>query len=435
MRARAQDPFKISENEIHIAKDVTSFEALEGLVVNRLRGSFVLLSAGSLKPRLYMDGAGTLPIVFDPQRQILGVSAAAILGVDEYFERIDEDRRRRLIKRPAGETWIPGTLTAHHGVRRLLPNHFLDLITWRTHRFWPNSDTLNRTLTLQNAGEAIGEALRSFIDDVAHDQSVKVALTAGYDSRLILAAAKQSRDRIKFFTLARGHGGRDSHVARRMTASLGLQHQIKNFVRATPEEQAAWEFATGHTIKHPNLVWHPSVRGLDCDIILTGLYGETGRARLYRDDFSSIDDKKPSVDGLLERIGLPADEDVRAELDAWLNSLAGLPFSAVLDLAVPELMYNQYFRPAQFAQQAELMPFADRAIQHLFLSTPAHVQGNNALFRQSITCLWPEALEMDFNRYGDHRDTLELLRKAAQPSRLINYIRRRLGRTLRKNLY
>lgn len=430
LESRRGTPFAIVGDEIRLETEIPDFPAFESLVLDRIRGSFAVVTHTGLAPRLYPDCASTMPIVYCPATRQAGSSAATILDGAEYDERFLPGRHRRLVRRRGLETWIPGGLTAHSGVFRLLPNHYLDLTDWRPVRFWPRQGAFTRELSTGAAAEAVAEELEDYMRAAAADHRVSVALTAGHDSRLLLAATRGVADRIDFFTFYDPQPGIDPVIARQIAKALGVTHRIRPFLSATPDEQAAWDRANGDTIRHPNRLLHPSVRQLDCNLILTGILGETGRSRMYRDEVATVDDVRPTAAAVLARMNMPADPELVADVEDWVAGLDWLPFSAVLDLAMLEMFYMPLFRPAQFAQIPELMPFAERAVQTVFLSVPPAEKAGDRLFRAAIGRLWPQASELPFNRYGDYRDLLGKLAKLGQPDRVIPHVQRRLSRFL-----
>ncbi len=405
---------------------IAGFGDLEEHLIHRMRGTFAVVTGGRLAARLYPDCAATLPVVFCPASQRAGASAATILDAKEYWERYNALRHRVHVERRGLEAWIPGTLTAHQGVFRLLPNHYLDLATWRAVRFWPRPDKFRRDASGAQTARIVAAEMSDFISAAVSGRRVGVALTAGFDSRLIAAACRKVVDNLHFYTLAHDRPGMDAVVAGDLSRHLGLRHEVLPFIEATHDEQDAWDRATGHTIRHANRRLHPSVRQLGCDLILTGILGETGRSRMYRNDYAVIDDIAPTAEAVLARMNVPAEPEILNDIEAWLAGVDWLPFSAILDLAVLELFYMPHFRPPQFAQMPELMPFADRAVQNAFFATPPREKPDGRLFELAIGELWPEALSVPVNRYGDYRDLLDKVTKLSQPDRVIPYVQRRI---------
>jgi len=92
--------------------------------------------------------------------------------------------------------WI-GDETIYEGVKHLLPNHYLDLNKLATCRYWPKS-TVNR-LELRDAVSNCCAFLQGSIKAIAHRHSLMMAVTAGMDSRTLLAASRECKDNIYYF--------------------------------------------------------------------------------------------------------------------------------------------------------------------------------------------------------------------------------------------
>ncbi|MEJ8560573.1 hypothetical protein QTO30_04545 [Yoonia sp. GPGPB17] len=81
--------------------------------------------------------------------------------------------------------------TSDHAVSRLNPNHYLDLDTFETKRFWPREDDIFHLDPPQYAAalDEIILATRQIINRMAAENSVAVPLSGGFDSRSIVALA------------------------------------------------------------------------------------------------------------------------------------------------------------------------------------------------------------------------------------------------------
>jgi len=404
------------------AADIDTPEAFEDRILAPLQGSFIAVTEGALPRRLYPDCATSLPVVYDPSAGRAATSAGLMFDAPEYGRRFLHDRHRRLIGARGPERWIPGTLTAHAGLHRLLPGHHLDLGTWTAHRHWPRRQGFARDASREDAAGIVAARLRHFFTAAARDHPLRLALTAGYDSRLLAAAACAAGVRVDCFTLGPARGGLDQIMAGEIARHLGLAHQSVAIRRADAAGETAWDHAVGHAIRHGNRSVHPSLAGFAGDLILSGILGEPARARLYAGEIDTIDGQRLDAAGLLARMKLPQDAEVIADLSGWLAGLDWLPTSAVLDLAVLELFYMPHWRPAQCAVQTELMPLVDRAIQAAFLAVPPREKGRDALFRACIAALRPEALALPVNRFGDYRDHVFGLRKLVSRDRLARFL-------------
>jgi hypothetical protein len=403
-------------------------EAFETEVLDRLQGTFVIVTQGRLPRRLYPDTGGTLPIVYCARTRRIGASAGMVLEAEEYRERFLAGRVERLIRREGMGSWIPGTLTAHEGVSRLLSNHYLDLEIWEAVRFWPRPPVFAQEMEVEAAAALIAEALPAFVRAAAAEFRIGITLTAGFDSRLLLAAARDVTGRIEVFTTESGRPGLDQIMAARIAGDLGLTHRLAPLLPASEAEMALWDHAVGHAVLEGNRSSAPTLRSLPYDLILTGMFGEPGRARLYRRDFDRINAVRLTPEGVLSRLGRPRDPELLAEVSRWLEPLRWLPTSAILDLAHMELKGSGWAMAQHAAQNAaklELNPIAQRSIRHAFLAVPPERKGLSALFQRSIEIMWPELMRYPVNRYGDWRDPLGKLSKVLSPRRVRGFLRAR----------
>lgn len=384
------DHFQISKDYIVVSSATADILAFETEVLDRIQGTFVIHTHTGLPRRLYPDCGSTLPIVYCAHTQRAGSSASLMLDEREYRERYLADRHDRLVdpvKKGGAVSWIPGTLTAHEGVARLLPNHYLDLSDWTAVRFWPRDGALAQDLPVDAAAATVASQLRRFMHAATTEFRVGLALTAGFDSRLLLAAARENLEQLEFFTFAASKLNVDQIVARKIANGLGLRHRLVSTVQATAAEMQAWDRAVGDTIRAPVRSIYTTVRRFDYGLILSGILGETGRVRLYRSDYATINTKRPTAPLVLTRMRQPLYPELLSVTETWLKEIAWLPCSAVLDLAVLELFYMPLWRPAQCADVAEMMPLADRSIQTAFMSVPPGEEQGRALFEEHVDAL------------------------------------------------
>ena len=135
---------------------------LEALVLPRLSGMYLLITSGSLPKRVYPDHAGSLSLVYSASDGRAASSPSLLLNPVDYEKRFRPDLHRDLVVREGSGGWISGTLTAHRDVYRLLPNHFLDIATWTTHRYWPRPGDFATWRDMSSAAESAARALTAF---------------------------------------------------------------------------------------------------------------------------------------------------------------------------------------------------------------------------------------------------------------------------------
>ncbi len=425
------DGLSLADGIITVAGSITGATEFETRVVDGLHGLLIVITepGGAFGNRLYPDAGGSIPMVFSAELRRAGGSADQILSDAQYQEHFLPDRVERMIVRE-GSGWITGTLTAHRGVERLLPNHYLDLDDFSAHRFWPRRDEFRLDMPLATAAGIAARDIRGFVVACARQFDTVLTLTAGFDSRIIAAAAEPVRDRIGFVTVGEPAQGIDQVMTARMAQGLGLKHRLIPLIPAPLAEQQAWDRHVGHAVRESNRVMHPSLRQIGEQVMLTGMYGETGRARLYRQDLATINDAPATAEFVLSRLTLPLDAEQVENVRAWLAPIAWMPRSAILDLAFNELKFGSWAMaqgPIQKAIKLSLMPFAQRSVQNAFMSVPPLEKGTTALFQTIGEALWPAIMAFPVNRYGDYRDRFTRVSKLFKRESLVRYLRDRFA--------
>lgn len=421
---------RVSASEVRADFAVTDERVFVRSLLYGLHGMFAAVSEGVLGRHLYPDFGGSIPLCWCEDSGRIGASADQILDDAEYQSRFLQERYQRLVA-SEGHGWITGTLTAHNRIRRLLPGHALDLATLAPRRVWPLPGELQFGASLEDAAERAGTALRGFVTAVAREHRTAITLTAGFDSRILLAAAREVKSDLEFATFGRAGDGLDQDMSARISAALGLKHRLIPTREASAQDELRWDRMVGHCMREVNRRIHPTLGDVPADIVLTGMYGEIGRSRLYRQDTSSINDKPATAEFVLSRLTLPLDREQIADVARWVEGLAWMPRSMVLDIAFNELKFGTWAlgqAPAQKAVKWSMMPFAQAAVQAAFMETAPEVKGTQALFTAIATHLWPDTMDFPINRYGDWRDRLGKLAKLTDRERLLRYLRDRLAR-------
>ncbi|MEL6542939.1 MAG: hypothetical protein AAFQ34_16270, partial [Pseudomonadota bacterium] len=137
-----------------------------------------------------------------------------------------------------------------------------------------------------------------------------------------------------------------------LAETLGLSHTFLDTPRASEAQLQAWDRAVGHAVRESNRETHPALDQLPNGYIMTGLYGENGRSRMYASDFMTINDKPASVDMVVGRLGLPKAPEVMQAVEEWLSGIAWLPTSCILDLAFHEIKFGTWAMAQVPAQHA-----------------------------------------------------------------------------------
>lgn len=416
---------------------VENVDGLENILLPKLGGSFILLTWGCLSNRLYLDHAGSMPVVYDRRNNVVGSSAALILSDSDYEHRFNHCLYNALIKREGAGGWIPGTLTAHVDVERVLPNHYLDLNTGSVLRFWPKALTIDESMSTTCAAELIVESMSAFSQACFSSFPITQTLTAGYDSRLLLAVCRDFINEANFFTIDLGDNRLDVDISVDLSNKFGLKHKVIPVIYSNDYQKSIWDKCVGDSILEINRDIYPTLAQLDGDdFIITGMYGEIGRCRLYRQDYKDINNAAIDVDFILSRLTLPGIEEIKNNITQWFEEINDCPSSMILDLAFYELKFGSWAmgqNPIQNAMKYNIYPFALRPVMETFLRLTPLSKGTNLLFDQCIRLAWKDLTSIPVNKYGDYRDFVVPLKKIFAKNRLKRYLRDRFAKAWHMN--
>lgn len=422
----------LPDGVVDLPIEAANISDVELHVLPRLSGLFNLLTHGDLPTRLYVDHGGSFPIVYSAQDQRAASSSALLLDQFDYTKRFKRDLHASLIGREGAGGWISGSLTAHRDVYRLLPNHYLDLSDWTPHRFWPRAGDFDQWRDFDASVTTAATALTNF--SAAANRAFKVAatMTAGFDSRLLLAGCRTSLPQCEFFTLEAPNAEMDIQVSRSIASRFGLTHRVLPLRQASEQEMATWDRMVGDCMVEAPRRTHVTLRDLsNRSAMFTGMYGEVGRCRLYRQDLAEINRTKIDARFVVDRLTLPPHPELLENISRWFAELDGQPNSVILDLAFHELKFGSWAmgqRPITNSIKLNFVPFAQRAVLEAFIGIEPAKKGTETLFWALIKRLWPELADLPINRYGDARDYLTVWKKLSNPNRVRRFLRDRLAR-------
>ena len=365
-------------------------------------GSFLFVLDLPGVRRLYLDACGSRTAVFDPQARLAGATGPLLLG-PEAADRMDRELYGALDVVHDG--WFPAGLTAHRGVERLLVNHYLDLDRWTQHRHWPSAPIPQADL--EAACGRVLEATRRTVKALHASEELAVSLTAGNETRFILAACRGMAPELNFVTADVPDAALDVHQARELARRFGLHHSVLPNRRADAQQAEDWQRRAGFCIGGSNMWNHPTVAPLKGRMLIAGNGGETGRAFFWRP--SDTAETEIDVDRLLPRFGMPAHPRIRAAVAVWLSGVEGFDPFLKLDLAYLELRVGCWAFAQSYVMPdlPEVSPMMSRDSVEAMLSLPPAARRTNGLILTGIRIAWPELLDLPINRYGDWRDRFQ----------------------------
>lgn len=379
--------------------------------VHSLSGRFAAIMLHGESNRFYLDSGGTLAAVYALDLPVVASTITLIqTGKDDW----DTDLQH-LLGMPDSDLWYPAGLTPRYTIRRLLPNHYLDLDAWAPVRHWPTEQHFAVERSFEDSVAHIVERLTRTILSVARRYPLQLSLTAGRDTRMILACSRSILDRIKFHTGVWVPSGMDSEVAYQIARRFGLNHVTYRIEMANPEQLADWQIRVGNCVSGEIWRIHPTSRKFDAHrAFLPGVAGEVGRGYYWREG----DDRAGRITAqeILRRTKLPAEGKVLEMMDNWLSEIRHLPWHTILDLTYIEQRVGCWAGPLQYGQDGmnpiRIAPLNDREIYRTILHMPVEPRRRLALPEEICRQTWPELLEFPFNHLTGPTRVIQAARSA-----------------------
>ena len=381
------------------AETVESAATLEALIYS-FGGRFAVALVGVRHPRFYLDPAGSLSAVYCAHQQLVASTPNLVPSDDLSLARVE---LARAIGIPDTEGQYPLDLTPRYGVERILPNHYLDLGNWATARHWP-SEPLDEVASIEAAVGEIATIIKRNIGAVVAASPTYLPLTAGQDSRALLACAQGHGPKLDLYTLQIGDRGAaiDCDTAQRIARRFGLQHRVVPLEQATEadleEYMSRISYASGEMRG-----WQTATMLKRLDeghAILEGHLGELARGYWWHGDDSESPDISP--ERLIQSCLCPEDEITLERARRWLQGLAGTKAIRVLDLFYIEQDMGCWAGLLPYAEchaGFHVFPLNHRRIIELMLTLPTTYRRSGLLQRDIIAREWPALLDWPFNQF------------------------------------
>lgn len=229
------DPFNPSRNNSQIIADMLkSCKSIEDLFryLEPVGGRFVIIAGLGDQKIMVCDPSGFRQLFYmsDSDGGVWVSSQSSLLS-EIFALKVDENVERDLYNLPlfanTHEYWYPGELSAYSGVKHLIPNHYLDLGSLKQVRYWPDKRLSEESV--EDCVEKCSEILRGLYSSIQRRYELAQGITAGLDSRIILAASRDVGPEIEYLTHTHaglGLSGADIVIPSKMLPALGLEHKI-----------------------------------------------------------------------------------------------------------------------------------------------------------------------------------------------------------------
>jgi hypothetical protein len=359
-------------------------------------GRFVCAVLSEKFSALYLDCAGNLAAVYSVDERIVA-STSSLLAC---FSR----EKARTWDLPPGfpgpNQFYPGGLTADPGIRRVIPNHYLDLDRWRPVRHWLNaaSERVEETGVAEQI-DVIVENTRKSVHAVTSRYHTYMGLSAGRDSRMILACSRAALDRMTFVTYTYNWLNADMYMGRTLARRFGFDQRIVPTKAPTAELREQYLLRTGWAGNSGKArdIYHANARYLDTSsAFFIGYGGEVGRAFFWPHvDGPSL----PELGRVLSWMPLPDIDIFRDALEQWLDELPPLDVHALVDQLYLEQRQGCWAGPHMYGIASfalTLAPLCHRDTFDAMLRLPVAYRKKQRMADDVIRAAWPELGALPF---------------------------------------
>ncbi len=375
--------------------DTTAFES----AFYRFGGRFLGVLVGAGRERVYLDPAGGQSCVYAPSLELVCSTPSLVpygLGCD------DNDELIRDTGVPFNSAVLGFGLTPRRGVQRLLPNHFLDLSNWTGHRHWPTAP-IRGDRDAADAVAVVSAVVERHIRAFTADAHVYMPLTAGYDTRSILACARDHVDRAEFITfdIPDRTGRLDVEIACRIAREYGLNHRVIPHPDATVEQLEKWLWRTGFSVAEPR-GWMATGAYALLDPSrpeISGVLGEVARAGFWG-DLGHVVPITP--DALVDALDLPILPQFVELAAAWLRDVPADRPMNIIDLFLVEQYIGPWGAVLPYGEAhsvgPRIFPKNHRDALMAMLGLPDAYKLARRFQHDIIGSRWPELARIPFNR-------------------------------------
>ena len=301
--------------------------------------------------------------------------------------------------------WV-GNKTIYSNCYHLMPNHYLDLMHQKQIRFFPSQNY--QKFTIGPVIDTATRILQGSFEAITKKAKIIQALTAGFDSRVLLAASKNHSQKINYFVDKMGildDNQQDIKIPKLLAKRLGINLTVFNSTESPPGwfiNILSHNVTGARALPKTRMIYGHFTRN-ESRININGNGGE-----ICRNFFNKYGERKNikrwSKDELAEILRYKNSPFVESELDLWNQSLIGIGDDVVnpLDLLYWEQRLGNW--GAQYPAEQDIVidefsPFNNRLLIELLLSTPqiSRIAPNFDIFRELIHNMWPEALSVPIN--------------------------------------
>jgi hypothetical protein len=294
------------------------------------------------------------------------------------------------------------TNTIYDNIKHLPANFYLDIQMGKAFRYWPNKKLIETSL--DQGVERGAKMLSGILKSINFRYNLMIPVTAGFDSRLILAATKEIKNDPYFYIL-KNRDMSDSHqditIPSRLLSKQGLTLNIIEYSNDVDKEFREIYFKNDEFAneKFLPIIYNVFYKRFQDKINLPGLL--SGISRNYFDTYK----KNITADILVKRFKYENNKLAYNSFKEWIDGVQEIAYELKYDIG--DLfnweenngnLHTKVQSNKDIAQD-EFAPFNCRNLLITFLSVPKKYRNRytNIFYKAMIKYMWPELLSEPFN--------------------------------------
>ncbi len=221
------------KNNEEILNDLIDYEFDSFLeVIGRYTGRYVIIYLNGDKLNLVHDPIASRKIYYCNSQGDVGMASqphllAKVLG----FRKTNKPE---LLNYYSSQEFVRlsnaniGDITLYDEIRQLMPNHFLEVNGMKAFRYWPKTKIERRSI--KEVTIECAKMIEGYMESISNRYEVMIPVTAGKDSRILLAASKRFKKKVYYYVNKSGDltdNNADISVPRRLLADLNLDFNIQ----------------------------------------------------------------------------------------------------------------------------------------------------------------------------------------------------------------
>ena len=362
---------------------------------SKFAGQFVLIYKNKDKLYVLNDACAQNEIYFDTSFTAFA-SQTKLLGRIIELEPYEEDYAQKFFQSPSflSKKVFVGFSSHMKNVKHLLPNHYIDVTNNNVERFFPSM--IRQPLSINDAALKAGDMIKGFIKAVSYRDKIALAVTGGYDSRVLFLASFDVDCR---YFVSRRNNMSDRHhdiiIPQKLTKLFGKEFSI---IPDIHKSQIKMEDDYVNSVDFPRRREQAS-RYFKNHTYLNGNISEI--ARNYYGYHKHV-----SPEDLAALSGYANERFVIKEYKKWLDASSKV-FSRygynILDMFYWENRMGTWLAKAKTEETAlgrkMFSPFCSRELLLTLLATPRKYRDShrNRLYDQIIKSLSPKSFKIPIN--------------------------------------